>query len=145
MITCQTCKSENSDEQKFCINCGEKLSKDIEKTVIIDPTKNKVAKLVFPNEESYEIDYSQRLIGRADLQRFTKEDPNLISRSHFTIYKTDKKFIIKDGNTNVQNKPSKQGILINGEKPETTEFVLKDGDKILISDIELSFVMQLEN
>ena len=111
------------------------------KTVMIVPNKDKVGKLVFPNEESYEIDNSQRLIGRADLQRFTKEDPTLISRSHFTIYRTEEKFIIKDGNTNVQNKPSKQGLLINGEKPETTEIILKNGDKILISDIELSFMM----
>ena len=141
MITCQSCKSENSDEEKFCLNCGDKFSDDMTKTVMIVPNKDKVGKLVFPNDESYEIDNSQRLIGRADLQRFTKEDPTLISRSHFTIYRTEEKFIIKDGNTNVQNKPSKQGLLINGEKPETTEIILKNGDKILISDIELSFVM----
>tara|TARA_Y100001936_G_scaffold142089_1_gene138588 strand:- start:2273 stop:2698 length:426 start_codon:yes stop_codon:yes gene_type:complete len=141
MITCQSCKSENSDEEKFCLNCGDKFSDDMTKTEMIVPNKDKVGKLVFPNDESYEIDNSQRLIGRADLQRFTKEDPTLISRSHFTIYRTEEKFIIKDGNTNVQNKPSKQGLLINGEKPETTEIILKNGDKILISDIELSFVM----
>tara|TARA_Y100001936_G_C15989921_1_gene621743 strand:- start:390 stop:815 length:426 start_codon:yes stop_codon:yes gene_type:complete len=141
MITCQTCKSENSDEEEFCLNCGEKFNLDTMKTVIINANKNKVAKLILPNDESYEIDNSQRLIGRADLQKFTKVDPTLISRSHFTIYRTGEKYIIKDGITNVQNKPSTQGIMINNEKPQAIEVELKDGDKILISDIELSFMM----
>jgi len=141
MITCQNCNSENSDEEKFCLNCGEKFTDDTMKTVLTNTSKNQSGKLVFPNDESYDIDNSQRLIGRADLQKFTKVDPTLISRSHFTIYKTDNKFVIKNGFTNVQNKPSEQGILINDKKPETDEIELKNGDKILISDIELSFVM----
>jgi len=141
MITCQNCNSENSDEEKFCLNCGEKFTDDTMKTVLTNTSKNQSGKLVFPNDESYDIDNSQRLIGRADLQKFTKVDPTLISRSHFTIYKTDNKFVIKNGSTNVQNKPSEQGILINDKKPETDEIELKNGDKILISDIELSFVM----
>ena len=141
MITCQNCNSENSDEEKFCLECGAKFSDDTMKTVLINTKNSSSGKLVFPNDESYEIDNSQRLIGRADLQKFTKEDPILISRSHFTIYKTDDKFVIKNGSTNVQNKPSEQGILINDKKPETDEIELKNGDKILISDIELLFVM----
>ena len=141
MITCQNCNSENSDEYEFCDECGAKFSDDTMKTVLINTKNSSSGKLVFPNDESYEIDTSQRLIGRADLQKFTKEDPILISRSHFTIYKTDDKFVIKNGSTNVQNKPSEQGILINDKKPETDEIELKNGDKILISDIELSFVM----
>ena len=141
MITCQNCNSENSDEEKFCNECGTKFTDDTMKTLMTNTQNNSSGKLVFPNDESYEIDNSQRLIGRADLQKFTKEDPTLISRSHFTIYKTDNKFVIKNGSTNVQNKPSEQGILINDKKPETDEIELKNGDKIMISDIELSFVM----
>ena len=141
MITCQNCNSENSDEYEFCDECGAKFSDDTMKTVLINTKNSSSGKLVFPNDESYEIDTSQRLIGRADLQKFTKEDPTLISRSHFTIFKCNNKFVIKNGSTNVQNKPSEQGILINDKKPETDEIELKNRDKILISDIELSFVM----
>ena len=142
MITCQNCDPKSPNEANFCSYCGEKFNYDTMKTVLINRNNNSSGKLIFPNGESYEIDNSQRLIGRADLQKFTKADPILISRSHFTIYRTGDKFVIKDGNTNVQNKPSKQGILINDKKPESDEIELKNEDKILVSDIKLSFIIK---
>tara|TARA_B110001454_G_scaffold183392_1_gene178534 strand:- start:145 stop:561 length:417 start_codon:yes stop_codon:yes gene_type:complete len=138
MITCPNCKSENSDEERFCSDCGEKFDENLLKTEF-NLKVNAGGRLVFPDDESYEIDDSQRLIGRADLQKFTKEDPTLISRSHFTIYRFNGKYVIKDGVTNVQNKPSEKSTFVNGKKIDSKE--LENEDKINVSDVELSFVI----
>ena len=84
------------------------------------------------------VDNSQRLVGRADLREYTKNDHELISRSHFTIYQKDQHHIIKDGITSVQDRPSKQGTLLNGE-PLEREAELKNGDRIRVSDIDIIF------
>ena len=145
MITCPICShSENENEQDFCDNCGAALEGN-KNTVINSDTQNDTSisqgKLVFPDESSYEIDISQRSIGRVDLEKFTKEDSNLISRSHLTIYKSGEKYFIRNGHTNVQSKPSQKDTLLNEEKISTDELEIKNGDKIKISDIELSFVV----
>ena len=140
MIICPTCNAENNDDQPFCDECGKSLESELEATTII--TKNDtVGKLIFPDEMFYEIDHSQRLVGRADLSKYTKQDPTLISRSHFTIYKSNETYFIKDGVTNVQNKASEKNTFVNGEKLGNNETELKNEDKIVVSDVEMSFVM----
>ena len=153
MITCPICShSENENDQDFCDQCGAALEGNkntVINSVTQDETSISQGKLIFPDESSYEIDHSQRSIGRADLEKFTKEDSNLISRSHFTIYKSKQKYFIRNGFTNVQNKPSPNKTTIL-ESPDNATIVLgsdgaeielQTGNKILVSDIELSFVV----
>ena len=73
------------------------------------------------------------------MKTFTNEEPNLISRSHFTIYKESEKFFIKDGVTNVQNKPSENNTSVNDEKLTEDEQELQNGDVILVSDVKMMF------
>ena len=96
-------------------------------------------KLVFPDKTVFTIDDSQRLVGLADLRKHTKQEPNLISRSHFTIYKKNEKYFIKDGVTNVQNKASENNTFVNDEKLTEDERELENGDVILVSDVKMSF------
>jgi len=145
MITCPICShSENENDQDFCNNCGAALEGNKDTVINSDTpndTDNSQGKLVFPDESSYEIDYSQRLIGRADLEKFTKEDYNLIPRSQFTIYKSNEKYFIRNGFTNVQNTSSQKDTLLNEEKISSDELEIKNGDKIKISDVELLFIV----
>ena len=78
-------------------------------------------------------------VGRADLKTYTNKDSNLISRSHFTIYKENEKYFIKDGVTNVQNKPSGNNTSVNDEKLTEDERELQNGDVILVSDVKMVF------
>ena len=87
------------------------------------------------------VDDSQILVGRTDLKKFTKNDPKLISRSHFTIYRKGSHYVIKDGITSVQDKPSKEGTSLNGKRLNG-EATLKNKDKITISDLEITFEVQ---
>ena len=159
MKTCPSCnEEENDDDERFCIKCGfvffksdvenmEETSNqetdesktenesDVSTTIIADT----FGKLIFPDKSSVTIDDSQRLVGRADLKAHTNEDPNLISRSHFTIYKEDEKFFIKDGVTNVQNKPSENNTSVNDEKLTEDERELQNDDVILVSDVKMVF------
>ena len=96
-------------------------------------------KLVFPDKTVFAIDDSQRLVGLADLRKHTKQEPNLISRSHFTIYKKNEKYFIKDGVTNVQNKASENNTSVNDEKLTEDERELQNGDVILVSDVKIVF------
>ena len=73
------------------------------------------------------------------IKKYTKKDEKSISRSHFTIYKKDEKYFIKDGVTNVQNKPSENHTIVNEEKLSENERELKSGDKILVSDVLMLF------
>jgi len=160
MRTCPSCnEKENSDDERFCISCGLDLdksessttSKDLEtsnKEIVkpadeatVNEKENHVlnGKLVFSDGSYFLIDDSQRLVGRSDLKKHTSVDPDLISRSHFTIYEKNQKYFIKDGRTNVQNTPSENGTFVNDEKMTRDEFELKNGDKILVSDIEMKF------
>ena len=121
MKTCPSChEEEDDDDERFCASCGFELNKsnapppaenieqtseqetdeleienesDVSKTIINEV----IAKLIFPDDHFIIIDESQALVGRADLKTFTNEEPKLISRSQFTIYKESEKFFIKDG------------------------------------------------
>ena len=163
MITCPHCDTEeDDDDERFCASCGFELNKsnapppaenieqtskqetdepetenesDVSKTVINDA----IARLIFPDDRLFTIDESQRLVGRADLKTYTNKDSNLISRSHFTIYKESEKFFIKDGVTNVQNKPSENNTSVNDEKLTEDERELQNGDVILVSDVKMVF------
>ena len=153
MKTCPACEEEkNNDNERFCMSCGLDLDKSksppnaenlqTPNQETDDNTKVSnisTGKLVFPDKTVFTIDDSQRLVGLADLRKHTKQEPNLISRSHFTIYKKNEKYFIKDGVTNVQNKASKNNTSVNGEELTGDEHELENGDKILVSDVEMLF------
>jgi|TARA_B100001146_G_scaffold10148_1_gene8301 pSer/pThr/pTyr-binding forkhead associated (FHA) protein len=153
MKTCPACEEEkNNDNERFCMSCGLDLDKSKSPSnaenlqtpnqETDDNTKVSnisTGKLVFPDKTVFTIDDSQRLVGLADLRKHTKQEPNLISRSHFTIYKKNEKYFIKDGVTNVQNKASKNNTSVNGEELTDDEHELENGDKILVSDVEMLF------
>ena len=46
---------------------------------------------------------------------------------------------MKDGITNVQNKASENGTIVNEDKLSKNEYELKNGDKILVSDVLILF------
>jgi len=153
MKTCPACEEEkNNDNERFCMSCGLDLDKSKSPSnaenlqtpnqETDDNTKVSnisTGKLVFPDKTVFAIDDSQRLVGLADLRKHTKQEPNLISRSHFTIYKKNEKYFIKDGVTNVQNKASENNTSVNGEELTGDEHELENGDKILVSDVEMLF------
>ena len=153
MKTCPACdEKENNDNERFCMSCGLDLDKSksspnaenlqTPNQETDDNTKVSnisTGKLVFPDKTVFTIDDSQRLVGLADLRKHTKQEHNLISRSHFTIYKKNEKYFIKDGVTNVQNKASKNNTSVNGEELTGDEHELENGDKILVSDVEMLF------
>ena len=153
MKTCPACdEKRNDDDERFCMSCGLDLDKSksppnaenlqTPNQETDDNTKVSnisTGKLVFPDKTVFTIDDSQRLVGLADLRKHTKQEPNLISRSHFTIYKKNEKYFIKDGVTNVQNKASKNNTSVNGEELTDDEHELENGDKILVSDVEMLF------
>ena len=162
MKTCPSCHEEDDDDERFCASCGFELNKsnapppaeNIEQTseqetdeletenesdVYVTATTDTNGKLIFPDKNAFTINNSQRLVGRADLKAYTNEDPNLISRSHFTIYKENEKFFIKDGVTNVQNKPSENNTSVNDEKLTEDGRELQNGDVILVSDVKIVF------
>ena len=153
MKTCPACEEEkNNDNERFCMSCGLDLDKSKSPSnaenlqtpnqETDDNTKVSnisAGKLVFPDKTVFTIDDSQRLVGLADLRKHTKQEHNLISRSHFTIYKKNEKYFIKDGVTNVQNKASKNNTSVNGEELTDDEHELENGDKILVSDVEMLF------
>jgi pSer/pThr/pTyr-binding forkhead associated (FHA) protein len=153
MKTCPACdEKKNNDNERFCMSCGLDLDKSKSPSnaenlqtpnqETDDNTKVSnisTGKLVFPDKTVFAIDDSQRLVGLADLRKHTKQEPNLISRSHFTIYKKNEKYFIKDGVTNVQNKASENNTSVNGEDLTGDEHELENGDKILVSDVEMLF------
>ena len=153
MKTCPACdEKKNDDDERFCMSCGLDLDKSKSPSnaenlqtpnqETDDNTKVSnisTGKLVFPDKTVFAIDDSQRLVGLADLRKHTKQEHNLISRSHFTIYKKNEKYFIKDGVTNVQNKASKNNTSVNGEELTGDEHELENGDKILVSDVEMLF------
>ena len=153
MKTCPACdEKKNDDDERFCMSCGLDLDKSksppnaenlqTPNQETDDNTKVSnisTGKLVFPDKTVFAIDDSQRLVGLADLRKHTKQEPNLISRSHFTIYKKNEKYFIKDGVTNVQNKASENNTSVNDKTLTGDEQELENNDKILVSDVEMSF------
>ena len=153
MKICPVCnEKENDDDERFCTSCGLELtksknrplpttadsqSKDIE--IESNSDFKTQGKLLLSDDYVLPIDNSQRLVGRTDLKKYTKKDQYLISRSHFTVYKKDKKYFIRDGVTNVQNRPSENHTMVNDKKLSENEHELKHGDKILVSDVIIIF------
>ncbi|MBC8252089.1 MAG: FHA domain-containing protein [Candidatus Nitrosopelagicus sp.] len=149
MKICPACnEKENDDDERFCITCGldldksqsgnSQVSSNLETKKISSDNKIQ-GKLVLSDDHILSIDNSERLVGRADLKTHTKKDQNLISRSHFTVYKKDQGYFIKDGITNVQNKASENGTIVNENKLLKNEYELKNGDRILVSDVLILF------
>ena len=146
---CPLCNTERVSGDDYC-KCGYEFS-STEPEPQPEPTdsalqtdeqwlkdKESIGKLIFPDKTTVSIDISQRLVGRADLKNYTK-DPTLISRSHFTIYKRNEQYFIKDGITNVQDKPSEHNTFVNDEKLAKDERKLENDDRILVSDVEMVF------
>lgn len=146
---CPLCKTERVSGDDYC-KCGYEFS-STEPEPQPEPTdsalqtdeqwlkdKESIGKLIFPDKTTVSIDISQRLVGRADLKNYTK-DPTLISRSHFTIYKKNEQYFIKDGITNVQDKPSEHNTFVNNEKLTEAEHKLENNDKIRVSDVQMTF------
>ena len=150
---CPLCSTERVAGETYCANskCGyefgettkpEQQTKSQDTVLqkeLVKEHKESTGKLIFPDKTPVSIDNSQRLVGRADLKNHTKKDPMLISRSHFTIYKKNEKYFIKDGVTNVQDRPSKHNTFVNGEKLAKDERKLENNDKISVSDVEMVF------
>ena len=155
---CPLCSTERVAGKTYCPNskCGYEFDDTTEQKVwnVLEPKdtasqtdeewlkehKESTGKLIFPDKTPVPIDNSQRLVGRADLKNHTKKDPVLISRSHFTIYKKNEEYFIKDGITNVQDRPSKRNTFVNDEKLDPKdEHKLENNDKIRVSDIEMVF------
>ena len=162
MKTCLICNEKNDDTERFCSKCGNEVNKsetpshaenlqqtssketdelktENEPDVNTTASNRSTGKLIFPDKTILTVDNSQRLVGRADLKMHTNKESNLISRSHFTIYKKNEKYFIKDGVTNVQNKASENNTSVNGKTLTGYEQKLENNDKILVSDVEMSF------
>ena len=75
-------------------------------------------KLVFPDQNYYEIDNAKRFVGRADLKKYTNLDPNEISRFEFIIYKKGENFFMKG---------------------KEKELQLENGQEIQVSDVKMQF------
>ena len=75
-------------------------------------------KLVFPDQNYYEIDNAKRFVGRADLRKYTSLDPNDISRFEFIIYKEGEKFF---------------------KKTKEKELQLENDQEIQVSDVKMQF------
>ena len=101
-------------------------------------SEDRTGRLVLPDRTELTIDEAQRLIGRADIGPYTKNKTSLISRSHFTVWLSDSGYMIHDGPTTVQDKPSGTGTLLNGDKLDG-ETELRSGDKISVSDVIMLF------
>jgi len=104
---------------------------------------SKTGNLLFPDDYKIEIDESQRLVGRADLIKFSDADPKLISRGHFTVYEENAAYYLNDGNTNVQEKPSTHHTFLNEEDITGKGKVeLSDGDIIKVSEVQITFKLE---
>ena len=104
---------------------------------------SKTGNLLFPDDYKIEIDESQRLVGRADLIKFSDADPKLISRGHFTVYEENSVYYLNDGSTNVQEKPSTHHTFLNEEDITGKGKVeLSDGDIIKVSEIQITFKLE---
>jgi hypothetical protein len=162
MKTCPICTEKNDDTQQFCSKCGnivnksetpphaenlqqtssketDELKTENEPNANTTTANGSIGKLIFPDKTFFTIDDSQRLVGRADLKMHTNKESNLISRSHFTIYKKNERYFIKDDVTNMQNKASENNTSVNGKSLTSDEQELENNDKILVSDVEMSF------
>ena len=146
MSTCPHCKKISLDEQNFCDECGTPFSNVKENSsesvneINTTPVEkiNDKSIMIFPDLKEIEIDESYRLVGRADLSKYSKLDATKISRGHFTIYLKNDHCYLEDGNTKVQSKPSVEHTFLN-DKDITGKgkIQLSTDDVLKISDIEI--------
>lgn len=152
---CSSCKRENDDADFFCIYCGDQLTQQTidesqqpvnETSQLITETKEadivqspfNFGRLVLPDNSEIAIDQSRRLVGRADLIEFTKNDPNEISRRHFAVFKRDDKYYFENIATNITDKTTQHHTYFNNKQVlDKEKIVMSDGDSIKISDVEL--------
>ena len=115
MKICLICNEKNDDHERFCASCGNEVNKsetpsraenlqqtssketdelktENEPDVNTTASNRSTGKLIFPDKTILTVDNSQRLVGRADLKMHTNKESNLISRSHFTIYKKNERY-----------------------------------------------------
>lgn len=170
MPQCEICKNDLGTKNPFCEYCGSPVpglaskspdpvtntpsttntpdssTNTTSTTTIKEETTPHVTKtglLIFPDDSKIVIDDSQRLVGRVNLKKFSKDDLNLISRGHFTIFRDNEIFYIADGSTNVQEKPSEHHTLINdSDITNNGPKELLDGDVVKISDVEMRFQLE---
>lgn len=151
---CASCKKENDDVDFFCIYCGDQITQQTineshqpinETPQLITETKEEhvvqspsnVGRVVLPDNSEIEIDQSRRLVGRADLIEFTKNDPNEIARRHFAVFKQDDKYYFENI-TNVKDKATQYHTYFNDKEIfDKQKITLSDNDSIKISDVEL--------
>jgi hypothetical protein len=143
---CSNYEVEYGIDENYCGICGMELTVVKPALKGESPESEKRGFLVMPDKSEIEITPTQRLIGRIDLSKYLSEgDLNHISRAHFTVFKEGEKYFVQDGETTVQEKPSKNGtwLISDGQKEEITEKgrrELNDGDQINLADmITLSF------
>lgn len=152
---CHVCNREQDEtDEAFCTICGARLQ--VQATADVEPSDVTIDRdgynksdgikfmgwLVMPDGKRVIVDESQLLLGRAYLRTYTALDPYEISRSHLTIYydSNSSSFVVVDGVTNVQDRPSRTGTLINNNKLTQDHLViLNNGDIIKISDVEMRF------
>ncbi len=97
--------------------------------------------LVCPDGKEIPITETQKLIGRVDLSKYTsKQDSNVISRAHLTVYQEGDSFYVEDGKTRVQDKPStnKTWVVSSGVEEEITgkgKHELQDGDEVSVAGL----------
>lgn len=140
MPTCPTCHQVVSDEENFCTACGSIINQDTSDKGTQDNSEieNYKPSLIFPDQSEIEIDESHRLIGRADLEKFSKLDPLKISRGHFTVYVENGKCFVEDGLTKVQRKPSQEHTFLNNEDiTGTLKKELTKNAVLKVSDVEI--------
>lgn len=154
MRRCGACgEGDNGDDERFCMSCGADM--DAEGGASAAPAapagsgdggpaeapgggRPATGRLVAGGSAIATVDGSYRLVGRADLRGHTREDPGLISRSHFTAYMVGARHFVNDGATPVQEGPSSRGTWLNGARLEG-ESEIRPGDKVTVSDVEIEF------
>ncbi len=152
MAICTLCNSYVDDGDTFCVSCGAPLSQPLASnptdTKLDEPeklTNPNGARLVLPDSSEIEIDKAQRLIGRADLIKFSQQEPSLISRGHFTVYDNNGKYYMQDGKTKVQDKESKNHTFLNGKDITGKErFELNNEDVIEVSDVKIAVKLEVQ-
>lgn len=119
------------------INETPQLITETKEEHVAQPPSN-VGILVLPDNSEIEIDQSRRLVGRADLIKFTKNDPNEIARRHFAVFKQDDKYWFENIATNITDKTTQYHTYFNNKQVlDKEKIVLSDNDSIKISDVEL--------
>lgn len=131
MWNCSLCKHENTDNDDFCVKCGQINKKKEEKYTLVLWYKpaGKIGK-------KYEI-FGQAVLGvkrdlntAIDIDLSGLEDSTFISKTHASII-----FNTNLGTWTIEDLGSTNGTYINGTKISTVS-MLKKGDKVTIGKSE---------